>query len=117
MGKFKDLDIMLQEIESNVVAIKESAESIRKWAASYPNEEADHEAYKNEEIERDDQEDERNKEIFSKIKSILIEVSRDGRTLEVRELIAKYGAEKLSAVHEHDYKSLLKDAKELKDAK
>lgn len=47
------------------------------------------------------------------IRKILAEKSRAGKTEQVRELLQKYGANKLSAVDEQYYPSLLEDAKGL----
>lgn len=47
------------------------------------------------------------------IRKVLAEKSRAGKTEQVRELIQNYGANKLSAVEEQCYASLLEDAKGL----
>ena len=47
------------------------------------------------------------------IRKVLAEKSRAGKTEQVRELLQKYGANKLSAVEEKHYSSLLDDAKGL----
>lgn len=47
------------------------------------------------------------------IRKVLAEKSRAGKTEQVRELLQKYGANKLSAVEEKHYSSLLEDAKGL----
>lgn len=47
------------------------------------------------------------------IRKVLAEKSRAGKTEQVRELLQKYGANKLSAVEEKRYSSLLEDAKGL----
>ena len=50
---------------------------------------------------------------LEKVRGALAEKSRSGKTAEVRELILKYGADKLSAVDPAHYADLLKDAEEL----
>lgn len=47
------------------------------------------------------------------VRKVLAEKSRAGKTEQVRELLQKYGANKLSAVEEKRYSSLLEDAKGL----
>lgn len=47
------------------------------------------------------------------IRKVLAEKSRAGKTEQVRELLQKYGANKLSAVEDQRYASLLEDAKGL----
>lgn len=44
------------------------------------------------------------------VRKFLAELSRDGHTATVKQLLNKYGANKLSEVNPKDYKSLLADA-------
>ena len=50
------------------------------------------------------------------VRAILAEKSRDGHTAEIRTLLQKYGATKLSGVDPANYKALLADAEELTNA-
>lgn len=50
---------------------------------------------------------------FVQLRSRLSEISRNGHTAEIRELIAKYGADRLSDVAESDYAALLAEAEGL----
>lgn len=50
---------------------------------------------------------------FVQLRSRLSEISRSGHTAEVKELIAKYGADKLSDLAESDYEALLAEAEGL----
>ena len=50
---------------------------------------------------------------FVQLRSRLSEISRSGHTQEVKELIAKYGAEKLSDRAESDYAAVLAEAEGL----
>nr|WP_297302482.1 hypothetical protein [uncultured Lachnoclostridium sp.] len=47
------------------------------------------------------------------IRVVLAEKSQEGKTKEIKELLGKYGAVKLSAVEEKDYPALLAEAKVL----
>ena len=47
---------------------------------------------------------------LEEVRAILAEKSRAGHTAEVRTLLQKYGAEKLSAVDPANYEALMKDA-------
>lgn len=47
---------------------------------------------------------------FVQLRSRLSEISRSGKTAEVKELIAKYGASKLSDITESDYAAVLAEA-------
>ena len=50
---------------------------------------------------------------FVQLRSRLSEISRSGKTAEVKELIAKYGADKLSDIAESDYAAVLAEAEGL----
>lgn len=50
---------------------------------------------------------------FMQLRSRLSEISRSGHTQKVKELIAKYGAEKLSDLAESDYAAVLTEAEGL----
>lgn len=50
---------------------------------------------------------------FVQLRSRLSEISRSGKTAEVKELIAKYGASKLSDIAESDYATVLAEAEGL----
>ena len=50
------------------------------------------------------------------VRTVLAEISRSGKTAEMKALLGKYGATRLSEVKAEDYTSLLSAAKELKDA-
>lgn len=52
---------------------------------------------------------------LEEVRRVLAELSRDGFTAQVRELLLKHGAKKLSEVKEDDYESLLKEAGELRN--
>lgn len=50
---------------------------------------------------------------FVQLRSRLSEISRAGHTQEVKELVAKYGASKLSDIAESDYAAVLAEAEGL----
>jgi len=47
---------------------------------------------------------------LEKVRGVLAEKSRDGHTAEVRAIIQKYGAERLSEIDPANYAAVLKDA-------
>ena len=53
---------------------------------------------------------------LEQVRAVLAEKSHDGLTEQVRGLLQKYGAQKLSAISSGRYADLLRDAKELNDA-
>ena len=48
------------------------------------------------------------------VRAVLAKLSQHGKTAEVKDIITKYGASKLSDVDEGKYKDLLKDAEGIK---
>lgn len=50
---------------------------------------------------------------FAQLHSRLSEISRKGHTAEIKALVAKYGADKLSKLEESNYAALLMEAEEL----
>ena len=53
---------------------------------------------------------------LEQVRAVLAEKSHEGLTEQVRSLLQKYGAQKLSAIASDRYADLLRDAKELNDA-
>ena len=53
---------------------------------------------------------------LEEVRAVLAEKSRKGHTVEIRSLLQKYGADKLSQLDPTNYKALLADAEVLKDA-
>ena len=52
---------------------------------------------------------------LEQVRAVLAEKSRSGHTAEVRTLLQKYGANKLSEISEKDYVALLQDAEAIND--
>ena len=53
---------------------------------------------------------------LEEVRAVLAEKSRKGHTVEIRSLLQKYGADKLSKIDPANYKALLADAEVLDDA-
>ena len=53
---------------------------------------------------------------LEEVRNVLAEKSRNGFTSEIKELLKKYGASKLSEVDSKNYEALLKDTEELNNA-
>ncbi len=53
---------------------------------------------------------------LEQVRAVLADKSRKGHTAEIRALLLKYGAEKLSGIDPANYKALLADAEGLTDA-
>lgn len=52
---------------------------------------------------------------LEEVRRTLAELSRDGFTAQVRELLLKHGAKKLSEIKENEYPALMKEAGELRN--
>jgi hypothetical protein len=50
------------------------------------------------------------------VRTVLAEISRSGKTAQMKELLGRFGASKLSDVKQEDYAALLAAAKEVKNA-
>jgi hypothetical protein len=50
---------------------------------------------------------------LAEVRTVLAELSRNDHTKEVKDLLRKYGAEKLSLINPKHYEALLNDAKEI----
>ena len=63
-------------------------------------------------------EEEMPKKVYSKeeVRAILADMSRKGYTAQIRELLLKYGAPKLSGIDPANYKALLEDVEGLEHA-
>lgn len=55
----------------------------------------------------------KDKATIEDVRSVLVSLSQDGKTAEVKALLKKYGANKLSEIEPDSYQALLSDAKEL----
>ena len=50
---------------------------------------------------------------LEEVRSVLVNLTRNGLTKQIKELLKKHGANKLSEIDPKDYSDLLKEAKEL----
>ena len=51
---------------------------------------------------------------LEEVRTVLAELSRDGKTREVKELLKKHGANKLSEVNPDEWETLLEEAAEIR---
>ena len=90
MSKLADMAMAIQELHDAAVAIDDVANWLtRQFSSPAPRE---------------------------PVRAVLAEKSRAGHTAAIRELLRKYGAEKLSLVAPQHYEALLKDVEGLDDA-
>lgn len=103
MSKMSDMAMTIKELRNAAAAISEVAD----WLAeqfSYSIVEASDSAEKKPELKLED------------VRAVLAEKSRAGFTADVRTLLQKYGAKRLSEVDSKYYEALLKDAEVLGNA-
>ncbi len=96
MSVMNDLDLKLKELETQIDQIKENVQSIRQLLSSNENEALS-----------DDGQPKRNPvEDKVTVRKMLAKKSAEGYTDQVKALLHKFGAEKLSDVDPKDYEDL-----------
>ena len=123
MGKMKELDLMLQELEEHTNAVLEISADIRSFFTSKPesnvsfeSNDADWDNYREEEQLKDakDEEKEAEKKItIGELKPLLVSRAREGKSDQVKALLNKFGYNKLSEVDPKDYKAIFDEAEVL----
>ena len=96
MGKLSELDAVIKDLRSASATILEVADTLAEMFGGKPTEEV--------------------APTLEAVRAVLAEKSRTGHTAEVRSLLEKYGATKLSQIDPANYKSLLADAEVITDA-
>ena len=106
MSKMSNMAIVIEELRNAAATIKDTAD----WLAEqFSNSE--------ETVSVEEARSEKKPTLtLEKVRAVLAEKSRNGHTAEIRSLLEKYGATKLSAVDPKHYEALLKDAEVLDDA-
>lgn len=119
MSKMSNLDLLLKEIDEHASALIEATKDLRAMFSSpEPDEEdgltntyeTDESLEAKKEYEKNHPVKEEPKISLEDVRAKLAALSRDGKTAQVKALIQKYGANKLSEVNHDDYEALLLDA-------
>lgn len=119
MSKMSNLDLLLKEIDEHASALIEATKDLRAMLSSpEPDEEdgltntyeTDESLEAKKEYEKNHPVKEEPKITLEDVRARLAQLSRDGKTAQVKALIQKYGANKLSEVNPDDYEALLLDA-------
>ena len=119
MSKMSNLDLLLKEIDEHAAALIEATKDLRAMFSSPElNEEdgltntyeTDESLEAKKEYEKNHPVKEEPKITLEDVRARLAQLSRDGKTAQVKTLIQKYGANKLSEVNPDDYEALLLDA-------
>lgn len=93
MSKTSEMTFIVKELRDHAAALNDTAD----WLANVF-------------LATDDDKPPTPTHTIDEVRSILVEKSRDGRSAQVRELLGKYGASKLSEINPEDYEALIKDA-------
>lgn len=102
MSKMSDMAATIEELRNAAAAINDAA----NWLAEmFSGEKAEKPAAPAEPALT-----------LEQVRAVLADKSRQGHTAEIRSLLQKYGAPKLSGIDPAHYKSLLADAEVLTDA-
>ena len=98
MSKIKEMKITIDELRNTALIINEIADELAEKFGEVEKKEA------------------KPALTLEEVRTVLAEKSRNGFTSEIKELLKKYGASKLSEVDSKNYEALLKDTEELNNA-
>ena len=105
MGRMNEMSVVIEELKTAAAAINEAV----KWLT-----EAFGGASETETTQAPEAEPPSKPAItLEQIRAVLAEKSHDGFTAEIRTLLQKHGADKLSLIDPSEYESLMKDAEAL----
>ena len=106
MSYFSQLDIMLHELTEAADVVSKKAKDIVELTASMAQ---DEKALK--------PEVKKPSVTLEQLRGLLGEMARDGMTESVKQLLQRYGAEKLSQVSQDDYDQMYMDAEGIKNGR
>ncbi|MBQ8383429.1 MAG: DNA ligase [Clostridia bacterium] len=104
MGKFSELDLAIKDLRSAAATINEVANTLAEMFSTASADEAPVAATPAEPVLT-----------LEQVRAVLADKSRMGFTAEIRSLLQKYGAAKLSGIDPANYKALVADAEVLGD--
>ena len=105
MGKMSELALLVDELKKCGEILIGISEGLTDLFSSSNKEKPVEETAKTKETEKPP--------TLEEVRAVLAEKSREGKTAAVKELLQKYGAEKLSEVDAANYAALLTDAEVL----
>ena len=104
MGRISELDMAIKDLRSAAATINEVANTLAEMFSTTADEAPDTAAPADPAL------------TLEQVRAVLADKSRKGHTAEIRALLQKYGAAKLSGIDPANYKALLADAEVLTDA-
>ena len=104
----KEKENILFELKNNLLKVVDSLDALIVTMLDEDNENIDAEVETKEE-----------KKVISleEVRTVLANLSRDGFTKEVKDLLRKHGGEKLSVIKPEEYEAIINEAEEIKNAK
>lgn len=104
MRKISELDTAIKDLRSAAATINEAANTLAEMFSTTADEVTDAAVPAEPQL------------TLEQVRAVLADKSRKGHTAEIRTLLQKYGAAKLSGIDPVNYKALLADAEVLTDA-
>ena len=104
MRKISELDTAIKDLRSAAATINEAANTLAEMFSTTADEVTDATVPTEPQL------------TLEQVRAVLADKSRKGHTAEIRTLLQKYGASKLSGIDPANYKALLADAEVLTDA-
>ena len=104
MSKISELDTAIKDLRSAAATINEVASTLTEIFSTTADETTDAAVHAEPKL------------TLEQVRAVLADKSRKGHTAEIRALLQKYGAAKLSGIDPVHYKALLADAEVLTDA-
>lgn len=106
MGKMSELELAISDLRNAAANINDVADSLKEMFSATPLTGATQETESPAEPTL----------TLEQVRAVLADKSRQGHTAEIRALLQKYGASKLSGIAPANYKALLADVEVLTDA-
>ena len=106
MSKMNDMAMTIEELRNAAIAINDAA----NWLAQQFSSDDKHQ---NRDIATKQEKKTKSTLTLEEVRAVLADKSRAGHTVEIRELLKKYGASKLSLVDPIHYEALLREAEVL----
>ena len=104
MSRMSDMAQTIEELRSAAAAISDAADWLTKMFSGEPQAEDTPASPPEPEL------------TLEQVRAVLADKSRKGHTAEIRALLQKYGATRLSGINPANYKALLADVEVLTDA-
>lgn len=113
MGKMNELSMVLDEMKKCGEMLIQISEDLKQIFSNTSDTSAGAVTAKAESKEKVPPEPPKETIKKEQVRAVLAQKSRDGFTKEVKEILKKYGANKLSEVSESDYQAVLQDVEVL----